>query len=516
MDLLLPVFKARKSKDGSQAQPSGSGLGAPRQNIFYALQNRQDLEGSLDIVTDCRTRLITFMVPNEPIISLERGNYVLKGQFVSCLKARKMNSKGCIYHPFRVRDTESETPTLESVPIVNEFSKCFLIVFPNSELYAKFSKYEFLSRSVAFLGHIVSGGGIQGDPKKIESVKNCPRSLSSSDIQSFLALVGYYKRFIKEFSSIASPLTTLTQKKVNFLWSDACEKSSQELKDRLTSAPILILPKGTDDFIVYCAASQIRLGCVLMQHEKVIAYASRQLKVHKKNYLTHYLELAAMDSVAHVDDGKKELVCDVHRLTRLVVHLVDSNEDGVNVQNGSETYLLLDVKDMQDLDYSVMIDLKSRFPKNPLRLSPKREMMPFNIKKSTPSLYSVNGEVTWSFRIHYLQSWYSFHISVLEVISEGSCIKMVPFEALYGRRCRSSIGWFEVYEATLIGPEFVHEALEKVRLIHERLKMAQSHQKSYANVRRREIKFEVDDWVYLKISPMKGVMRFGKKGKLIP
>ncbi|KAH0733004.1 hypothetical protein KY289_004192 [Solanum tuberosum] len=100
--------------------------------------------------------------------------------------------------------------------------------------------------------------------------------------------------------------------------------------------------------------------------------------------------------------------------------------------------------------------------------------------------------------------------------SYDSSIQMAPYEALYRRRCRSPIGWFEVGEAGLIGPELVHQSMKKVKVIQERLKTAQSRQESYTNVRRRELKFEVDDWVYLKVSPMKGVMRFGKKGKLSP
>ena len=93
---------------------------------------------------------------------------------------------------------------------------------------------------------------------------------------------------------------------------------------------------------------------------------------------------------------------------------------------------------------------------------------------------------------------------------------MAPFEALYGRRCRSPIGWFEVGEATAYGPEVVSEAMEKVKLIRERLKTAQSRQKSYADVRRRDLEFEVNDLVYLKISAMKGLKKLGKKGKLSP
>ncbi|WMV37421.1 hypothetical protein MTR67_030806, partial [Solanum verrucosum] len=98
------------------------------------------------------------------------------------------------------------------------------------------------------------------------------------DIQSFLGLAGYHKRFVEGFALIASPLTTLTQKKVNFLWFEACEKSFEVLKDRHTSAPVLTLPEGTNGFVVYCDASRIGLGCVLMQNGKVIAYASQSLQ----------------------------------------------------------------------------------------------------------------------------------------------------------------------------------------------------------------------------------------------
>ena len=93
---------------------------------------------------------------------------------------------------------------------------------------------------------------------------------------------------------------------------------------------------------------------------------------------------------------------------------------------------------------------------------------------------------------------------------------MAPFEALYGRKCRSPIGWFKVGETVVSGPDSVFEAMEKVKLIRERLKTIQSRQKSYADVRRRDLEFEVGDLVYLKISPMRGVKRFGKKGKLSP
>ena len=113
-------------------------------------------------------------------------------------------------------------------------------------MFAKFSKCEFWLRSVAFLGHIVSSEGIQVDPQKVKAVKNWPRPISPSNIRSFLGLAGYYHRFVEGFSSIAAPLTWLTQNKVKFQWSDSCEKSFQVMKTRLTSAPVLTLPDDTD------------------------------------------------------------------------------------------------------------------------------------------------------------------------------------------------------------------------------------------------------------------------------
>jgi hypothetical protein len=96
-----------------------------------------------------------------------------------------------------------------------------------------------------------------------------------TEIQSFLGLTGHYQRFIEGFSTIASPLTKLTHKEVRFVWSEECEASFRELKERLTSAPVLAIPLGTEGFVVYSDASKRGLGCVLMQHGRVIAYASR-------------------------------------------------------------------------------------------------------------------------------------------------------------------------------------------------------------------------------------------------
>ena len=125
-------------------------------------------------------------------------------------------------------------------------------------------------------------------------MKQLPRPTSATIIRSLLGVAGYYRRFVEGFSFIDSPLTRLTQKMVKFHWSDDCEKSFAELKTRLTIALVLTLPEGSDGYVIYCDTSKVGVGCVLMQRGKVITYASRQLKVHEKNYPTHDLELAAV------------------------------------------------------------------------------------------------------------------------------------------------------------------------------------------------------------------------------
>nr|GEV67286.1 hypothetical protein [Tanacetum cinerariifolium] len=141
-----------------------------------------------------------------------------------------------------------------------------LELLKKEKLYAKFFKCELWLREVQFLGHVINGDG----------------------------LAWYYHRFIEDFSKIAKPLTVLTHKSKTFDWGEEQENAFQTLKDKLCNAPVLALPDGLKDFVVYCDASGLGLGCVLMQRGNVIAYASRKLKIHKKNYTTHDLELGAV------------------------------------------------------------------------------------------------------------------------------------------------------------------------------------------------------------------------------
>ena len=147
---------------------------------------------------------------------------------------------------------------------------------------------------VLFLGHIISKDGVSVDPSKVTVVIESNQLKNVTKVRSFLELGGYYQRFIKDFSTIAIPLTSLTKKDKKFTWDSECERSFRTLKKCLTSAPVLTLPDGVDNFVICTDASNQGYGAVLMQNDKVVAYASRQLKVHEKNYPTHDLELGAV------------------------------------------------------------------------------------------------------------------------------------------------------------------------------------------------------------------------------
>jgi hypothetical protein len=164
----------------------------------------------------------------------------------------------------------------------------------SNQLYAKFSKCEFWLTEVAFLGHVISVGGISVDPSKVKDVLNWMPPTNASEIRSFLGLAGYYRRFIKDFSKIAKPMMKMLEKNKAFEWTKECQASFEELRKHLTSAPVLVLPDLTKKFDIYCDASRQGLGCVLMQEGQVVCYASRQLRNHEENYPTNDLELAAV------------------------------------------------------------------------------------------------------------------------------------------------------------------------------------------------------------------------------
>jgi hypothetical protein len=145
----------------------------------------------------------------------------------------------------------------------------------DNQLYAKYSKCEFWIDEVSFLGHIISNGGISVDPSKVKEIVAWSIPTTVTEVRSLLGLVGYYWRFIEGFSKIAKPMTSLLEKGRQFKWDEKYQDSFNQLKLKLMSPPVLVMPDLQKGFDIYCDACGQGLGCVLMQERHVIAYASR-------------------------------------------------------------------------------------------------------------------------------------------------------------------------------------------------------------------------------------------------
>ncbi|GJS78568.1 putative reverse transcriptase domain-containing protein [Tanacetum coccineum] len=246
-----------------------------------------------------------------PVLQIEvLSDQVLRlGEHLSYLSKRKTDLSECSsvyskidlrsgYHQLRVRDEDIPKTAFRTRYEHYEF-QVMSFGLTNApavfmDLINRFSKCDFWISIVQFLGHLIDSQGLHVDPAKIEAVKNWTSPTTPTEIRQFLGLAGYYQRFIKDFSKIAKSLTELTQKNKKYIWGKDQELAFQLLEQKLCEAPILALPEGNDDFVVYCDASHQGLGAVLMQREKVIAYASRQLKPNEENYTTHDLELGAV------------------------------------------------------------------------------------------------------------------------------------------------------------------------------------------------------------------------------
>ncbi|XP_075500077.1 uncharacterized protein LOC142538652 [Primulina tabacum] len=277
-------------------------------------------------VIDCVGKTLKFLADDhESDVFVGLGSS-MSFPIISCLQATKLLYKGCIGFLASVLDVRKESNMkLQNIDVVRYYPyvfveevpglppdrelylDTFVIVFIDeiliysktrelhqehlrtvlqllreNQLYAKLKKCEFLLEQVAFLGHTVSKDGISVDSSKTESIKQWSIPKTVLEFKSFLRLAGYYRRFIEDFSKIAFPLTSLTRKSTKFEWTIECQQAFQALKDKLTSAPVLVLPCGTEDFVLYTDASKQGLGAVLKQRGKVIAYASRQLKDYEK------------------------------------------------------------------------------------------------------------------------------------------------------------------------------------------------------------------------------------------
>ncbi|KAA0061793.1 ty3-gypsy retrotransposon protein [Cucumis melo var. makuwa] len=397
-----------------------------------------------------------------------------------------------------------------------------------------------------------------------------PRPSTVSEIRSFLGLAGYYRRFVEDFSRIASPLTQLTRKGTPFVWNPTCESSFQELKQKLVSAPVLTVPNGSGGFVIYSDASKRGMRCVLMQEGKVVAYASHQLKSHEQNYPTHDLELAAVVFALkiwrHYLYGKSNVVADA--LSRKVVHsaalitkqaplLRDFERAELNDPYLVEKRLLVEAGQGEDFsissddgltfdgclcvpeDNAVKIELLTEAHSSPFTMHPistkmyqdlrcaywwrnmKREVAGFvsrclvclqvkALRQKPAGLLQPLGVPEWK--------WES--VSMDFITGLPRTLKGYTVIWVVGRLTKSAdfILGKSTYTATTRLPSARHHLrlcmVSVVDLLFVGVSTKQTEE--YADERRKDLEFDVGDMVFLKVAPMKSVLRFEKKGKLSP
>eukprot|EP00253_Pinus_taeda_P004218 PITA_04218 len=201
-----------------------------------------------------------------------------------------------------------------------EHLRIVLQTLREQQLYGKFSKCNFYKEQIQYLGHIITKEGIAVDPEKIKTIMDWPTPKDVADIRSFMGLVGYYRRFVEGFSRVSYPITSLQKKGKAFRWIAGCQRSFEQLKHLLTTAPVLCVADPEKEYVVCTDASKEGVGGVLMQEGKVIAYESRKLKEHEQKYSAYDMELTtaihALKMWRHYLIGRKFLLMtDHHSLT---------------------------------------------------------------------------------------------------------------------------------------------------------------------------------------------------------
>nr|GEV42802.1 putative reverse transcriptase domain-containing protein [Tanacetum cinerariifolium] len=370
-----------------------------------------------------------------------------------------------------------------------------LELLKKEKLYAKFSKYEFWLQEVQFLRHVINGDG----------------------------LAWYYHRFIGNFSKIAKSLTILTQKSKTFERDEEQERTFQTLKDKLCNAPVLALPDGPKYFVVYCDASGLGLGCVLMQRGKVIAYASRQLKFHEKNYTTHDLELGAVVFALkiwrHYLYGTMSVIYTDHKRANTMYYDLRDRYWWSGIKNDIVGYVsrcltCLYVKAEHQRPSGLL-----QQPEIP-EWKWKRIAMDFVMKLSRTSsghdtIWVIVDRLTKS--AHFLPMHEDYKMDRLarlylnEIVARHGVLISITLDR---DSCFTSRFWHSMQEALgtkldmtmaynpqtdsqkvregqLIGHELVKETIKKISQIKNRLKAARDRQKSYADKRRKPLEFSV-------------------------
>ncbi|GKA06188.1 putative reverse transcriptase domain-containing protein [Tanacetum coccineum] len=332
--------------------------------------------------------------------------------------------------------------------------KLVLELLKKEKSFAKFSKYEFELQEVRFLRHVVNNNHIRMDSS-------------------------YYRCFIANFSKISKPLASLTQKNRKYEWGREQKEAFQTLKDNLCNAPILSLLDGPEDIVVYCDVSNHGLGCVLMQRGKVIAYASRQLKIHEKNYTTHDLELGAvvftLKTWRHYLYGTKSIIYMDHKSLQ---HIFDQKELNMRQQRWIELFSDFD-SEASKVENTTTEMLRSLYQLMERKEDGDRNGR-FTLRFCQTLQKALGTRLDMSMAYHPQMDGQSERtIQTLEDMLRAYhwSIRCALFEAFYGRKCRSPVLWAKIREIRLIGPELVRKLLD----------------------------FKVEDQVLLKVSTWKGV-----------
>ncbi|KAA3483042.1 DNA/RNA polymerases superfamily protein [Gossypium australe] len=410
-----------------------------------------------------------------------------------------------------------------------EHLRVVLQTLRENKLYVKFSKCEFWLHEISFLGHIVSASGIRVDPSKISAILEWKPPRNVSEVRSFLGLDGYYCQFVKG-SMIATPLTRLLQKDVRFEWFGKCQKSFDQLKALLIEAPILVQPESSKEFVSYNDASWNGLGCVLMQEGKGIASASRQLKPHEKNYPSYDLELAAIVFALkiwrHYLFGKANVVTDalsrksLFALCDMNAHLNLSNEGSV-AKLKAKPLFLQQIVDAQKVDNEMLakraqfcqqVKAEHQVPSGLLQpvLIPewKWDRITMNFVSGLPltprkkdMIWVVVDRLTKS--AHFIPVGSDFSLDRLAKLYISKIVRLhgVPLSIVSDRDPRVDL---------------VKDTEQKVKVNCDSLKAVSGRQKSYADLKGKDIEFKIGDKVFLKVSPWKKVLQFERKGKLSP
>ncbi|KAA3487569.1 DNA/RNA polymerases superfamily protein [Gossypium australe] len=360
-------------------------------------------------------------------------------------------------------------------------------------------KSEFWLKEVGFLGHIVSGDGIRVDPSKISAIVDWKLPRNVTEVRSFLGLAGYYRRFVKGFSMIATLMTRLLQKDVKFDWTEKCQQNFEKLKALLTKAPVSVQPESGREFVVYSDASLNGLGCVLMQEGKVIAYASRQLMPDEKNYSTHDLELAAIVFALkiwrhHLYRKKCQIFTDHKSLKYLMT------QKDLNLRQRMWLELIK--------DYELVIDYHPG-KVNVVADAFEQEIVVRAESHDTQKALLDDGFIIAELRAKPL------------IFFQDICEAQKEDGNLQAKRvlCESNVESdfrIEFREKQIHRVDLIKETEEKVKVIRECLKAASDRQKYYSDLKRKEIEFQVSDKVFLKVSPWRKVLKFGRKSKLSP